>query len=140
MESNKEERTDAEKALYKISNKEYTKQYIEEFKSLAKVTDEMMNGEFEDDEEVVGVNALEVPCFLLHNQAFIKGYNYGSTECGCKWISCEEELPNPEEHTRVLVHVKLKNKSKDNSISIMDASVVKHYNKQDTHWMPLPTF
>jgi hypothetical protein len=130
----------AEEALKRLSNEEYIKKYIDDFKILIKLTDKTLNGEFEDEEEVVGVNSLEVPCFILHNDTFIKGFNQGFSEGGCQWISCEDYLPNPEEDNRVLVHVKLKNKTKENSISIMDASVVKHYNKKDTHWMPLPKF
>ena len=137
--SNKE-KTPAEKALAKLCTKEYSREFINGFKELAKMTDELINGEYEDEEEVVGTNALDVPCFALHTQAFVRGYETGSSEGGCTWISCLDELPDPEEHDRVLVYSELKDSQKKNMVTIMAASVMKHHKKEGTHWMPLPKF
>jgi len=135
-DKNVKPKTPAERALAKLCTKEYSREFINGFKELAKMTDELINGEYEDEEEVVGTNALDVPCFALHTQAFVKGYESGS----CTWISCLDELPDPEEYDRVLVYIEPKASQKNNNITIMAASVMKHHKKEGTHWMPLPKF
>lgn len=134
------ELTPAQKALGVVSSKEYQKEYTMGFKALAKIQDEMLNGEFDDEEEVVGVNSLDVPCYVLHNQGFFNGYEAATNDCGSKWVSCLDRMPDPSEHRRVLVHRITNDNQKDMSVSIMDASILKHCNKEETHWMPVPNF
>ena len=133
------ELTPGQKALGVVSTKEYQEEYTMGFKALAKMKDEMLNGEFDDEEEVVGVNALDVPCFVLHNQGFLNGYEAASNDCNT-WISCLDRIPDPSEHKRVIVHRVSNASQKDNAISIVDASIIKHCNKEETHWLPLPKF
>lgn len=139
--SEEKELTSVKKALKELSTKEYHEGYVKGFKSLAKIQDEMLNGEYEDEEDVVGTNALDIPCYALHNQGFFRGYEAGIKNGGCTWISCLDELPDPEEHDRVLVCTEPKASQKNNNnITIMAASVMKHHKKEGTHWMPLPKF
>lgn len=125
----------AQQALSKIVTKEYNREYINSFKKIAKITDKLVNGDYEDEEEVVGVNALDVPCCVLHNETFIKGYELGFKESKLIWISCNDYLPDVNEEKRVLIHNSNKN---GDMITIIDSSLLKHYNKEETHWMSIP--
>ncbi len=135
---NQRELTPADKALRKIVTKEYTLEFINAFKALAKMTDEIINGEYDDEEDVVGTNALDVPCYAIHNQGFFKGYDAAKSDYQPTWISCDVELPNPEEHEKVLIHTISPGPNNQNKITIVDTSIVKHYKKEETRWMPLP--
>ena len=130
----------AQKALQKVSTKEYHQKYLKGFKNLARVNDEVLNGEYEDEEDdVVGVNALDIPCYALHNQGFFNGYESGLKDCKPNWTSCLDELPDPKVG-KVLIHRIATESQKNMSISIVDASILKHCNKEETHWMLLPIF
>tara|TARA_R110001592_G_scaffold362285_3_gene675636 strand:+ start:689 stop:1093 length:405 start_codon:yes stop_codon:yes gene_type:complete len=121
-------------ALQKVSTNKYHSDYLKGFKNLAKLRDEMINGKFEDEEDdIVGVNSLDIPCYALHNQGFLKGYEAGLNDCEPNWISCADELPDPNLGKVLVYKTKM-------AVSIMEASVLKHSKKSETHWMPLPKY
>ena len=141
MEDNKPKLTPAQSALVRVSTKEYHKKYVEGFKALARVNDEMLNGEYEDEEDdVVGTNALDIPCYALHNQGFFNGYEAGVNDSKGEWISCADKLPDLTEHKKVIIHRVPTESQTAMAVSIMEASLLKHCNKDETHWMPLPKF
>ena len=129
----KEELKPAQKALAEVCTKQYHSDYLKGFKNLARLRDEMINGEFEEEDDVVGVNALDIPCYALHNQGFFNGYESGLKDCKPNWISCMDELPDPKIGKELVHKAKM-------GTSVMDASVLKHSNKEETHWVLLPKF
>lgn len=136
---NKPNLTPAQSALAKISTKDYHQKYLNGFKNLARINDEMLNGEYEEEEDdIIGTNALDVPCYTLHNQGFFHGYEAGVNDKSTEWFSCADKLPNLDNHKKVIIYRTPTKSQKTMAVSIMEASLLKHCNKDETFWMPLP--
>ena len=53
-------------------------------------------------------------------------------------VSCADKLPNLDNHKKVITYRTPTKSQKTTAVSVMEASLLKHFNKDETFWMPLP--
>lgn len=73
----------------------------------------------------------------ISRQAFIRGAEFTNP----KWIKCSERLPelsDADENGKILLFRVTNNDQKSISKTVHDWNMVKHCDRENTFWMPLP--